>query len=280
MITENVSTLKIHKLTQEQYDRELLAGNIDEKALYLTPDEDVDLSGYATIDQLNKKADTTHNHDDIYYSKDATKEYINTAIQEYLKNPASDFTEPLEDDMPKVFIDGSIPSSKNDVLARLTYISKTLTFSSFITIKCQGTSSLSYPKKNFTIKLYEDEDRTIKLKKSFKGWGEQNKFCLKANWIDISHARNVVSARLWGDIVSSRSTFDSYPEEYKTSPNCGAVDGFPIQVYCNGLYWGRYTWNIPKDGWMSNMDDALEAHCILVSENYESGCLRAPAVID
>ena len=39
MITENLSTLKIHKLTQKQYDRELSAGNIDENALYLTPDE-------------------------------------------------------------------------------------------------------------------------------------------------------------------------------------------------------------------------------------------------
>ena len=39
MITENIPTLKIHKLTQEQYDRELAAGNIDETALYLTPDE-------------------------------------------------------------------------------------------------------------------------------------------------------------------------------------------------------------------------------------------------
>ena len=39
MITENVSTLKIHKLTQAQYDRELEAGNLDETALYLTPDE-------------------------------------------------------------------------------------------------------------------------------------------------------------------------------------------------------------------------------------------------
>ncbi len=38
LITENLSTLKIHKLTQEQYDRELAAGNIDENAIYLTPD--------------------------------------------------------------------------------------------------------------------------------------------------------------------------------------------------------------------------------------------------
>lgn len=41
MIIENVPTLKIHKLTQAQYDRELAAGNLDENALYLTPDENV-----------------------------------------------------------------------------------------------------------------------------------------------------------------------------------------------------------------------------------------------
>ena len=40
MITENLSTLKIHKLTQAQYERELEAGRIDESALYLTPDEE------------------------------------------------------------------------------------------------------------------------------------------------------------------------------------------------------------------------------------------------
>jgi hypothetical protein len=39
LITENLSTLKIHKLTQAQYDRELEAGNLDPNALYLTPDD-------------------------------------------------------------------------------------------------------------------------------------------------------------------------------------------------------------------------------------------------
>lgn len=37
MVTENLATLKIHKLTQEQYDRELAAGSIEENAIYLTP---------------------------------------------------------------------------------------------------------------------------------------------------------------------------------------------------------------------------------------------------
>jgi hypothetical protein len=54
LITENLSTLKIHKLTQVQYERELAANNIDKSAMYLTPDEGVDLSSYATKTELNE----------------------------------------------------------------------------------------------------------------------------------------------------------------------------------------------------------------------------------
>lgn len=205
----------------------------------------------------------------------ASEAYVQSEVENRLKT-----AEPQDSDIPKVFINGVIPTTKDDVLAELTYISKTLQFHSYIIIKCQGTSSMKYPKKNFTIKLYSDEARSEKLKINFKGWGEQYKFNLKANWIDISHARNVVSARLWGDVVKSRSTYNDLPDLLKTSPNQGAIDGFPIKVYANGIYQGRYTWNIPKDGWMANMDDELNTHCILCGENYDSGCFRTSALID
>lgn len=54
MITENLSTLKIHRLTQEQYERELEAGNIDENALYLTPDESLDTVELITIEDIDE----------------------------------------------------------------------------------------------------------------------------------------------------------------------------------------------------------------------------------
>ena len=57
MITENLSTLKIHKMSEAQYRRELAAGNIDATSLYLTPDEEIDLSGYAKLAQLDDKLD-------------------------------------------------------------------------------------------------------------------------------------------------------------------------------------------------------------------------------
>ena len=210
----------------------------------------------------------------------ADKEYVKNEIETELGKIDLSSIEPKDSDIPKVFIDGIIPTTKNDVNAELIYISKTLTFHSYITIKCQGTSSMKYPKKNFTIKLFEDAERSQKKKIGFKNWGEQNKFCLKANWIDISHARNIVSARLWGDVVKSRSNYNELPELLRTSPNQGAIDGFPIKVYANGVYQGRYTWNIPKDKWMFNMDDELDTHCVLCGENYDSGCFRAEAKID
>jgi hypothetical protein len=210
-----------------------------------------------------------------YVDEVALETYVQSEINNKLK-----ITEPQNVDIPRVFINGTIPTTKDDVNAELTYISKTLTFHSYITIKCQGTSSMKYPKKNFTIKLFEDEARSQKKKIGFKNWGKQNKFCLKANWIDISHARNIVSARLWGDVVKSRSNYNELPELLRTSPNQGAIDGFPIKVYANGVYQGRYTWNIPKDGWMVNMDDKLNTHSMLCGENYDSGCFRAAALIN
>lgn len=189
--------------------------------------------------------------------------------------------EPQLMDMPRIyFSEGTLPTSKTATMMKFDYYSKTTEYHGWAEIKCQGNSSMGYPKKNFTIKLYKDKAKTGKLKIDFKGWGKQSKFVLKANWIDLTHARNVVSARIWGDIVKSRADYSSLPELLRTSPNQGAVDGFPVTIYGNGYYQGRYTLNIPKDKWMSNMDDTLDTHCILCGEDYGSGCFRALPVIN
>lgn len=80
MITNNVSTLKINKLTQAQYDRELAAGRIDENALYLTPDEEIDLTNYYTKNEtynkteIDNKIPTSLPASDVYdWAKAATK---------------------------------------------------------------------------------------------------------------------------------------------------------------------------------------------------------------
>lgn len=190
--------------------------------------------------------------------------------------------EPAVDDIPKIFINGTLPTSKGegDMPVTVHYSSKTKSFDCHGTLKVQGNSSTAYPKKNFTLKMYEDEAHESKLKVDMKGWGKQSKFVLKANWIDLSHARNIVSARLWANMVRSRANYESLPELYRNSPNLNVIDGFPVKVYNNGVYQGRYSWNIPKDKWAFNMDDSLEEHCVLCGEDYSSACFRASAAIN
>ena len=57
MITENLSTLKIYQLTQKQYDERVASNNIDSNALYVTPDEALDLSGYAEKEHAHEISD-------------------------------------------------------------------------------------------------------------------------------------------------------------------------------------------------------------------------------
>ena len=175
--------------------------------------------------------------------------------------------EPADNDIPKVFIDGSIPTTKDDVLAELRYVSLTEEFHSYIKIKCQGSSSMKWDKKNFTIKMYSDAARETKLEKVFKDWGmASSKYVLKANYIDHTHARNIVNARLWTEVVASRPDYGTLPAELRNSPKNGAVDGFPIIVYVNGDYQGIYTWNIGKDPWMVGMDEENANHVMLCNE--------------
>ena len=182
--------------------------------------------------------------------------------------------------LPKLYLEGdiSIVTKEVEAVADFVYVSGTGSFSGALKIKWQGTSSIAYPKKNFTIKLYEDETLDKKYKVDMYDWGKQNKFCLKANWIDHSHARNIVSARLWGEMVASR---EHIPRLIMSSPNYGAIDGYPFELYVNGEYQGLYTWNIPKDGWMFDMDDDITTHTILCAESHTgAGAFSEPAVVD
>ena len=61
MIETNVSTLRIHKLTQEQYDRENEAGTLEENAIYITPEEEYDFSGFVKGAYTIKYAATSDN---------------------------------------------------------------------------------------------------------------------------------------------------------------------------------------------------------------------------
>lgn len=168
--------------------------------------------------------------------------------------------------MPILDIEGSLKdvSKENKVKVRVKYENQYgLSFDSFCTFKVQGSSSAGYPKKNYNIQFLDEEGNKKKVLIN-EDWGKQSKYCLKANWIDFSQSRNVVSAKIYGQIVHSRDIKD----DFSSLVNGGAIDGFPILIYNDGTFLGLYTLNIPKDKWLFNMSREDIRQGILMADDW------------
>lgn len=168
---------------------------------------------------------------------------------------------PYDIDMPVVDLNGDISriSKTYSVTIPFKYNDGENVIECNVEIKIQGASSAGYPKKNYSIKLYKADGSKNKVE-IHDGWGKEFKYCLKANWIDYSQARNVVSAQIFGDVIRARDTED----ELTNLVNGGAIDGYPVLVYNNGDFLGLYTMNIPKDKWMFDMEDSDEKNQAIV----------------
>ena len=176
--------------------------------------------------------------------------------------------DPDADYCPKLYFTGdmSAMTSKKDIREiTFEYKSGNQIIRGAAKIKVQGTSSLAYDKKNYTINFYEDKDYSKKMGIDV-GWGAQDKYCLKANWIDKTHARNVVTARIAAEMQAQYGLFEM-------APHNGTIDGFPIEVYINGSFHGLYTMNIPKDAWMFGMDEDNPDHIVICGDNWHDPVL-------
>jgi hypothetical protein len=169
--------------------------------------------------------------------------------------------------LPELALTGNVSSMTKENAVTLDYVYGDK--SGTCTCKWQGSSSLSYPKKNYTIKF----DNVFE---AVEGWGEQKKYCFKANYIDHTHARNIVSAKLWGAVVRSRSPKNT---TLTALPNCGAIDGFPCVITINGEYQGLYTFNIPKDGWMFGMGNGTNEAIICAENDSDATRFKSEAVM-
>lgn len=167
--------------------------------------------------------------------------------------------------IPKLYLMGNIDEmyDKYDIRrVAVQYKDGINSFDCYAELKVQGTSSLWYEKQNYTIKLFKDETYTDREKVNL-GWGSESKYCLKANWVDKTHSRNLVTANLVSQINAKYGL-------HKNAPNNGAVDGFPIEVYNNGEFLGLFTFNIPKDEWLFGMDKNNPNHLIFFSEDWDA----------
>lgn len=118
----------------------------------------------------------------------------------------------------------------------------------FLKYAMQGDSSRKYPKKNLKIKLFKDAETNQKLNLRPKAtWDENNKFNLKANYIDATQARNLVNSKIFAQATAiTPLNFDSQSNLLK-SQNLGQMEGFPVELYFDGHYYGLMTFNIKKD---------------------------------
>ncbi len=173
--------------------------------------------------------------------------------------------------LPILYLTGSTEemTKEQTVTLQASYRSEETNFDCAATFKWQGNTSLKYDKKNYSVKFYNDDT----LEKKFKvdlGWGKENKYCLKANYVDSSQARNIVGARLFAEIVRARK---NAPEQLTGLTTCGVIDGYPILIYLNGSFHGLYTLNIPKDKWMMGMEGGEEAReAIVMGDQWSESC--------
>ena len=186
--------------------------------------------------------------------------------------------------LPILEINGDISkmTKENKVTVSVIYTDKKTSFESDATLKWQGATSLTYPKKNYNIQFLKKGSSDKNKVLLNDDWGKQSKYCLKANYVDFSHSRNIVSGQLYNEIVKSRDIND----EISKVPNGGAVDGYPIIIFINGSYQGLYTLNIPKDKWMFDMDDHEEGeepvikHALIMADQWGGTNLSAPITND
>lgn len=183
--------------------------------------------------------------------------------------PGADYSfDPTVYGLPVLYLTGDISPIRvsKDNKVTLTYVYGDRSGS--CTLKGQGATSYKNAQKLGEKGKY---NYTINFDNAFEaatGWGVQKKYCLKANFIDHSHARNVVSAKLWGLIVKNRTTANA---NLSGLVNGGAVDGFPIVIMVNNEFHGLYTFNIPKDGWMMGMvEDATKQQALLGANDHET----------
>lgn len=126
----------------------------------------------------------------------------------------------------------------------------------------QGTSSLQYVRHNYTIYLKDEYGADMLYNPYGSGSKPENVFCLKADYVESSHANNTGIAKFINDCVYDTKT----PMQLADSDCRTTINGFPIEVYVNGEYLGVYNFNHDRYSYKSYGYDYNKYPNILVYE--------------
>lgn len=148
------------------------------------------------------------------------------------------------------------------------------------TLAVQGSSSALYPKKNWTIGLFNNSEKTSEFKLRVGNWAFHSEFVFKSNWIDATHTRNLISNYIWEDIVQSRKYYPKRENEIAYSASytsqigrfdSGAlchVDGVPAELYVNGVFYGIGSFNLGKKRENYDLKSSNQNHIQLAAETH------------
>lgn len=129
-------------------------------------------------------------------------------------------------------------------------------------VKIQGTSSLQYVRHNYTIYLKDEYGADMYYNPYGTGSVADYVFCLKADYVESSHANNTGCAKFVNDCL-----YDTKTPMQLDNENCRtAINGFPIEVYMNGEYLGVYNFNHDRYSYMSYGYDYIKYPNMLVYE--------------
>ncbi len=130
------------------------------------------------------------------------------------------------------------------------------------TIKVQGTSTAKWPKKNWTIKLYNDMARTKEISLKIGESVFSDKWVAKADYVDVTQVRNHLSYSIYGEMARNR-TSDKLEVENSSISNIGA-QGYPKTyasvIDINDEHYGIYTFLIGHDPANFNIDKTNREH--------------------
>jgi hypothetical protein len=178
----------------------------------------------------------------------------------------------VQKELPRLDLIGDTSAMTKDNKVKLSYKytvqGRPRVKAGWCTAKWQGDSSVARDKKNYTLVFYNDPELERKEKIDFMEGITQSKWCAKAYYDDPSRFKNNLAAKLWGQIVKMRP---SIPEELVTSPNYGAIDGYPILIYINDEFTGLYMMNVPKDDFTFGMDSDNPMHCCAYGNGNNDG---------
>ena len=150
--------------------------------------------------------------------------------------------------LPQFTIKGAQNITEEWVTAPFTYTDSSKEITGYLQYAIQGDSSRTYPKKNLKLKFFSDEKCKNKLKwKPKSDWDKNNKFNLKANYIDATQARNLANSKVFAKATAITPFEHNSQKSLLKTQNLGQMEGFPVELYFNGDYYGLMTLNTKKD---------------------------------